>query len=602
MRRAAATIWDTKIQCVCSVVTAREGDDVELWMCGNFGQVSLGEPRIAVNPNRQYPIERAIRRERRFAIGVFSRAQRDLAIRLTRTRRRSPNKAAGIGMQLAQDEKHRIPYSPDCFRTLFCEAEDILDTGDHTLVIARVLETRVRQGWEKQRPLLYAEISGTPARYPRLNRALQWLVAASGAKERIQRYLEKRRGIRTVNLAANTYEDGGQTDAEIRLIESAGLRDTSRIIAPPERAPAVLRRRVPVCVVGVGQWGAFHCRLFRTADPRVELYICGRNRERAERLAATTGAKGVILGLERAVEDSRIEAVSLALPHHLHKEAAVLAAQAGKHTLVEKPIALALSDADAMIEAAREAGTILMVAEDMQYRPAIRAAAKMIDAGDVGEPLYLMAHGGGSMRPRGWKADPELMGGGILMDMGVHYVRAMRLLMGEPDDALATRAMQIDTKTLGEDSVQVLFRSHFGWQAHILLSWAGPHGHSPDVIVCGDRGVLHLWPARNYIDLYPAQQRLLPQLLSYVRPPWLAERLIKPEMQRVRRKVAGDDRQGYLTEVREFLAAVTEGREPASPAEDARRDLEIVLHSYESMRTGVWVKTAVEPSTLAQAL
>jgi len=155
---------------------------------------------------------------------------------------------------------------------------------------------------------------------------------------------------------------------------------------------------------------------------------------------------------------------------------------------------------------------------------------------------------------------------------------------------------------LGEDSIQLLFRSHFGWQAHILLSWAGPRGHSPDVIVCGDRGVLHLWPGRNYIDLYPAQQRLAPQLLSYVRPAWLAERLMKPEMQRVRHKIAGDDRQGYLTEVREFLAAVTEGREPASPPEDARRDLEIVLRSYESIRVGFWVKTAVEPSTSAQAL
>ena len=602
MRRAAGTIWDTKIQCVCSVVTAREGHDVELWMCSNFGQVSLTEPRIAVNPNRLYPIERAIRRERRFAVGVFSGAQRDLAIRLMRTRRRAPNKACLIGMHLAQDGKHRIPYSPDCFRTLFCEAEDILDTGDHSLVIARVLEMRVRQGWGKERPLLYAEISGTHARYPRLNRALQWLVAASGAKERIQRYLQKRRGIRAVNLAANTYEDGGRTDAEIQIIESAELRDTGRTIAPPQLAPAVLRRRLPVCVVGVGQWGAFHCRLFSTADPRVELYICGRNLERAERLAAATGAKGVILGLERAVEDSRIEALSLALPHHMHKEAAVLAAQAGKHTLVEKPIALALSDADAMIEAARKAGTILMVAEDMHYRPAIRAAVKMIDAGDVGEPLYLMAHGGGLMRPRGWKADPELMGGGILMDMGVHYVRAMRLLMGEPDEALATHAMQIDTKMLGEDSIQLLFRSHLGWQAHILLSWAGPRGHSPDVIVCGDRGVLHLWPSRNHIDLYPAQQQLVPQLLSYVRPAWLAERLMKPEMQRVRHKIAGDDRQGYLTEVREFLAAVVEGREPASPPQDARRDLEIVLRSYESKRAGLWVKTAVEPSTSAQAL
>jgi predicted dehydrogenase len=60
-------------------------------------------------------------------------------------------------------------------------------------------------------------------------------------------------------------------------------------------------------------------------------------------------------------------------------------------------------------------------------------------------------------------------------------------------------------------------------------------------------------------------------------------------MQRVRRKIANEDRQGYLTEVREFLAAVTEGREPASPPEDARRDLEIVLRCYQSIGSGGWV-------------
>jgi predicted dehydrogenase/flavin reductase (DIM6/NTAB) family NADH-FMN oxidoreductase RutF len=589
MRRPAATIWDTKIQCVCSVVTAREGGDVELWMCGNFGQVSLGEPRIAVNPNRLYPIEAAIRRERRFAIGVLAAGQRDLAIRLIRARRRAPNKAKLIGLHLAEDERHGIPYAPDCFRTLFCEAEEFLDTGDHTLVIARVLETRTRAGWEGERPLLYGEIAGTPSSYPRLSRAVRWAMAVTGVKERVQRYLQKRRGTGAVDLAANTYEDGGQTEEEIQLTARFGLRDTGRRIAPPEGAPAALQHRVGVCVAGVGQWGSFHCRLFRTADPRVDLYVCGRNAERAERLARASGAKGVIIGLERAVEDPRVQAISLALPHHLHAEGALLAAGAGKHALVEKPIALTLADADAMIRAAREAGTILMVAEDMHYRPAIREAAKMIAAGDIGEPLYLMAHGGGVMRPRGWKADRARMGGGILMDMGVHYVRAMRLLMGEPDQTLASRAMQIDTKIQGEDSVQVWFRSRFGWEAHILLSWAGPRGHAPDLVVCGDRGVLHLWPGRGYVDLYPAQPRSLPRLLSYVRPGWLAEKLIQPEMQRVRRKLADQDRQGYLTEVREFLAAVEEGRAPASPPEDARRDLEIVLCAYEALRSGIWV-------------
>lgn len=588
MRRPAATIWDTKIQCVCSVVTAREGEDVELWMCGNFGQASLAEPRIALNPNRLYPIEPAIRRERRFAISVLSEKQRDLGIRLTRVRRRAVNKPKVVGLRVAEDEQHGIPYAPDCFRTLFCEAEQILDTGDHTLVIARVLETRTRPGWEAERPLLYAELAGTPSAYPRLQRAFQWAITSSGAKERLQQYLQKRRGSVPVDLRQRTYEDGGQTDEEVAVIAGPGLRDTSRTIAPPERAPAVLQRRVGVCVAGSGMWGAFHCRLFASADPKVDLYVCGRNADRAERLARATGAKGVIVGLERAVEDSRIEAVSLALPHHLHAAATVQAAAAGKHVLVEKPIAITLADADLMIGAARQAGTILMVAEDMHFRPAVRESARMIAAGDIGEPLYLMAHAGGIMRPRGWKADPALMGGGVLMDMGVHYVRAMRLLLGEPDEVMASRAMQIDTKMHGEDSVQVWFRSRFGWQAHLLLSWAGPRGHAPDLVICGDRGVLHLWPGRGYVDLYPSTPRPIPMLLSYVRPPWLAEKLMRPELQRDRRKLPDEDRQGYLSEVREFLAAVAEGREPASPPQDARRDLEIVLSAYSALQAGNW--------------
>src|SRR5262249_32277896 len=146
-------------------------------------------------------------------------------------------------------------------------------------------------------------------------------------------------------------------------------------------------------------------------------------------------------------------------------------------------------------------------------------------------------------------------------------------------------------KTLGEDSVQLLFRSHFGWQAQMLLSWAGPRGHVPDIEISGDRGVLHLWPGRGYVDLYPAEPRPLPRLLSYVRPGWLADKLITPGSQRERRKLADADRQGYRTEVNEFLAAVSEGRAPVSPPGDARRDLEIVLRAYESMRSGTWTST-----------
>jgi predicted dehydrogenase len=261
-------------------------------------------------------------------------------------------------------------------------------------------------------------------------------------------------------------------------------------------------------------------------------------------------------------------------------------AAAGKHALVEKPIATSLSDADAMILAAKRAGTILMVAEDMHFRPAIRESFRRIVEGDVGEPLYFLAHVAGIRRPRGWASETARMGGGVLIDMGVHYVRALRLLMGEPDTVFASRAMQIDTKTAGEDSVQVIFSSKAGWEAHMLFSWASLRGHLPDIVISGEKGTLHLWPGKSYVDLYPVDPPFVPRMLSLVRPYWLQEKLMRPQFGRIRISLPEKEGSGYPGEFREFLAAVAEEREPASPPEDGRRDLEIVLGCYDALAQG----------------
>lgn len=583
----ARNIWDTAIQCVCGAITASDGKVDEIYLSANFGQASLDPPRVIINPNRLYPIESVIRSSRRFAINVLRQDQRGLARRLVCIRRRQPDKASVAGASLKRD-RHGIPFLDDCLRTLFCEVEQVLDSGDHTVMIARVLESRPYTGSERTMPLLYREIAGTQSEYPGLARAVRAVLNGAGARNLLLRLKQRLRPAPPASLAAETYREGGQTEEEIETITQYGTSDRGRLIAPPPSPPALLRRRVAVCVVGVGQWGAFHCRLFRQASPLVDLYVCGRQPDRLSRLARAVGAKDVIFGLERAVEDPRLQALSLALPHDLHASAATNSLQSGKHVLVEKPIANTLEEADRMIGAARESGRILMVAEDMHFRPAVREAAKAIASGDIGEPLYLVVHAGGIMRPSGWKAEKDRMGGGVLMDIGVHYIRALRLLLGEPDRAFATRAMQINTKMSGEDSVQLLFESRFGWQAHMLLSWSTIRGHSPDIVIAGERGTLYLWPGARYIDLFPAAPRTLPALLSYVRPHWLAQALARPSMQRVRRPVRDSDRTGYLTEVREFLAAVSEDRPPVTPPEDARRDLEIVLRCYDALRSRSW--------------
>jgi predicted dehydrogenase len=311
--------------------------------------------------------------------------------------------------------------------------------------------------------------------------------------------------------------------------------------------------------------------------------VCGQNPDRTRHLARVVKAEDYFLGMERAVADPRVQALILALPHDLHRPAAEMIAAAGKHALVEKPIATNLADADAMILAAKHTGTILMVAEDMHFRPAIREAFERIVSGDVGEPLYFFGHAAGVRRPRGWAAQAERMGGGVLMDMGVHYVRALRLLLGEPNAVVASKAMQIDTKISGEDSVQVLFSSEAGWEAHMLLSWATLRGHLPDIVIAGEKGTIHLWPGASYIDLYPVDPPLVPRLLSFVRPYWLQEKLMRPRFGRVRISLPEREGSGYLGEIREFVAAVAEERQPTTPPEDGRRDLEIVLRCYDAL-------------------
>ena len=61
MKLVARTIWDVKVQAVCSIVTVHAEPEIELWMCANFGQCSIDPPRVIINPNRLYPIEGAVR-------------------------------------------------------------------------------------------------------------------------------------------------------------------------------------------------------------------------------------------------------------------------------------------------------------------------------------------------------------------------------------------------------------------------------------------------------------------------------------------------------------------------------------------------------------
>lgn len=296
-----------------------------------------------------------------------------------------------------------------------------------------------------------------------------------------------------------------------------------------------------VCLAGLGAWGACYAKLLAASRPPLDLFFASRDPVRLARFAARYRAKGTFPSWEQAVDDPRVQAILLVLPHCLHAPAAIRAAQAGKHVFVEKPIATTLPDAQAMIDAARHANTVLMAAEDFAFRPDIQDARRRLP-----DPAYFSGHGGGRYQPSGWRADPTLSGGGILMDHGSHLIRAMRLLMGEPHRVFATI-----TSPPIEHTTELLFQAP-GWQAHIYLSWNAPAGPLPDIILSNSKGELHLSPRSPLF-------------------PWRAR--------------AHDP---YRLQLDEFLSAVRHQRQPSPGPEQALNDLGWILNAYWSANTGTW--------------
>jgi len=344
-----------------------------------------------------------------------------------------------------------------------------------------------------------------------------------------------------------------------------------------------------LCIVGT-RWGYFLGTELRRIYSG-KLLVCGREPGRTQRIARNLGADDYVVGWETAVRDPAISAIIIALPPQMHCAAAKAALLAGKHVLVEKPLATSLEECDEIIDAARQTGVVLAGGENIPYRPALRRAKQLL--ADVGEPRLFIAS---SLHTASCSNNRSV---GILLDVCVHYIRAVRYLFGEPDAVFASRAEQLVRQQPGDDNVTLLLSSRAGWQATLSFSWQASAGVCPEFILAGNRGALKIWPESTTVDVYPVKRTALTRIISGVRPEWLREKLQSPETQRRRIRLPRHDRMGYQAELQEFLNAVAAGKPNVSSAEEARRDLEIVMAAYSSLTSGASADCSVETQSPA---
>jgi predicted dehydrogenase len=222
---------------------------------------------------------------------------------------------------------------------------------------------------------------------------------------------------------------------------------------------------IKVAVAGVGAWGVNHVRAFARTKGAEVVAVCDPSaaaRERALALAPRARAEERV---EALLEDPAVEAIVLATPAVTHAAMARAALAAGKHVLVEKPLALSTADAETVVAAATAAGRILMVGHLMLYHPAVERLRRMIAAGDLGTLHYLYAQRVNLGRLR---HDEN-----ALWSLAPHDVSIILGLLGAAPVSVGARGGSYLQRGI-EDVVFVTLRFATGLLAAIHLSWLDP--------------------------------------------------------------------------------------------------------------------------------
>jgi predicted dehydrogenase len=307
-----------------------------------------------------------------------------------------------------------------------------------------------------------------------------------------------------------------------------------------------------VALFGCGWIQDFHARGVLAHGDRL-VAVANHREESAKVFAEKFQIPLVTTDWEALAAAPDIDAAVVSTPNALHAPQAIALLRAGKHVLVEKPMATSVAEADAMIEASSASGASLMVAHCWRFRDEVIALRDRIAAGDLGEVVKTRGYGvHANWGPSGWFTDADLAGGGALVDMGVHAIDTARFLLGDPVPtrvcaAVGTRYAQ-GRYTVDDDGILLIGWSN-GTNSVVESGWWQPHlgGLEADTEIYGTGGYARIWPPEDPGEDY--------------------EHCTQPM---------------YSAQIAEFLDAIAEGRPPRPSGEDGRVVMRVVEDAYAS--------------------
>jgi len=186
-----------------------------------------------------------------------------------------------------------------------------------------------------------------------------------------------------------------------------------------------MSRRMNIGVIGCGRVGITHIEAVRALSEKVSLYcVVDQNKELADKVGEKYGTR-VFYEVKEALQEKELDAVVVALPHYLHQPISVLAMEAGKHVLCEKPLARNYDEAKIMYKVARQNNVTLMSGQSRRFFKALQKTKEIVKTGGIGTPLSMLynftCYFDEKTAPVWWK-DENKVGGLVLPMLGSHSV------------------------------------------------------------------------------------------------------------------------------------------------------------------------------------
>jgi len=255
--------------------------------------------------------------------------------------------------------------------------------------------------------------------------------------------------------------------------------------------------KIRVGLIGAGGIAGAHVKGYlANPDTTVLVAVADPVAENAQRRADLAGA-ATYENYVDMLRDADIDAVDICLPHHLHKDAIVAAAKAGKHILCEKPLCLSAEEAREVSAAVEAAGVTLMCAHNQLFAPPVAKALELIRSGALGTIYEVRTTDSffNDFNPSsmGWRASAKTSGGGELIDTGYHPTYLLlQLAGGEPVEVSAMLSTHRLKFMEGEDSAQLHVRFDNGVLGSLVTSWAySPSTNTERFSAVGELGSLH---------------------------------------------------------------------------------------------------------------